>query len=476
MSIVPLSQERIGQMYENMIQSRYDVHEHAKVRMMTPSAPLVEDAASTPQVPAPGSQTRGEPRLLAAWRAVVFVAGLGIVALGLAGALAVLALALLSTPDERLAGTTAGAGILALAAGLGLPLAWHAWQAMQGRPSSTFRPGKPWVLVAAFVVAVAGGQVALELGLMPSLLFPPFHVVAALAPPLIILALAARGLGGAGRWRDATLQLSSGAFLAVPLAFLIEGALLLGIVILLVAGLMMQPGGAEMVESLGELPTEAIDSTWLQDPEALLPLMLSPGLVFTALLITAVFVPIVEELVKTVGVALMAYRLPDERQAMLWGLAGGAGFAMVEGLFNTTGSLESWAPVIVLRVGATLLHCTTGALVGIAWQQILVRRRWGPALGLYVAAVAMHAAWNTVSVGMAFLQLGAATPQASGIPGQLTAVGTTGLVVMLVALAAGMSLLLIVLTQWLARRARPAAEEAPAHSTSPQPPSPQRAE
>ncbi|MDD3828510.1 MAG: PrsW family glutamic-type intramembrane protease [Anaerolineae bacterium] len=434
---------------------------------MAPSTPFIDDVANSPEVPAPQSQAPGEPRLLGAWRVVVLIAALGIVVLGLAGALIGLLLALLSPPGERLAGTTVSVALLALTAGLGLPLAWAAWQAMQGRPSSTFRPKSPWVLVAAFILAVAGGQAVLELGLMPSLLFPPFHVVASLVPPLVILALVARGLGGAGRWRDATLQLSSGAFLATPLAFLVEGVFLFGLVVLLVVGPMMQPGGAEMLESLAELPMDAMDSTWLQDPEALLPLVLSPGLVMAALLITAVFVPLVEELAKGVGVALMSYRLPDERQAMLWGLAGGAGFAMVEGLFNTTGSLPSWAPVIVLRVGATLLHCTAGALMGLAWQQILVRRRWGPALGLYVAAVAMHAAWNTVSIGMAFLQLGAAIPEASGISGQLAAVGTTGFVVLLVVLAAGMSLLLMVLTRRLARRGQPAGEKALAPAPPP---------
>ncbi|RPI48283.1 MAG: PrsW family intramembrane metalloprotease, partial [Chloroflexi bacterium] len=337
-----------------------------------------------------GGAPGAEPRLLGAWRVVVFIVALGIVALGLVGGLSGLALAFLAPGSEQLAGTTASISILALTAGLGLPLAWHAWRAMQGRPSSTFHPRNPWLLAAAFLLAVAGGQAILDLGLLPSLLFPPFHLVAALAPPLVILALVARGLKGAGRWRDAALQLSSGAFLATPLAFLIEGALIVGLVALLLAGLALRPGGPEMLQALGDALAEG---AWLEDPDNLLPLLTSPGIVVAALLITALFVPLVEELAKALGVGLVAYRRPDARQAMLWGLAGGAGFAMVEGLFNTTGSLPSWAPVIVLRVGATLLHCTAGALMGLAWQQLLVLRRWGPALGLYVASVAMHAAW-----------------------------------------------------------------------------------
>jgi RsiW-degrading membrane proteinase PrsW (M82 family) len=349
-------------------------------------------------------------------RVLVLIAGLGIVALGLAAGLASLALALLAQGSERLAGSTLGISILALTAGLGLPLAWHAWQAMQGRPSAPFRPPRPWPLVAAFLLAVVAGQLALNLGLLPSLFFPPFHVVAALAPPLAILVLVARGLGPTGRWRDVVLQLSSGTFVAIPLAFLVEGALILGLAVLLLGGLALRAGGPEILESLAE-------STWLQNPENLLPLLATPRVLVAALLITALFVPLVEELAKAIGVGLVAYRRPGVRQAMLWGLAGGAGFAMVEALFNTMSGLPAWAPVIVLRVGASLLHCTAGALVGIAWQQLLVRRRWGPALGLYLAAVAIHAAWNTVSIGMAFLSLGSRNPEGSGISLELAARG-----------------------------------------------------
>jgi RsiW-degrading membrane proteinase PrsW (M82 family) len=422
--------------------------------MTPPSTSWIEDvgdAAEVPPAPENGAP-RTEPPLLGLSRVLVLIAGLGIVALGLTGGLAAVTLALLARGSERLAGATVGISVIALTAGLGLPLAWHAWQAMQGRPSLPFRPRRPWPLVAAFFLAVAAGQLALNLGLVPSLLFPPFHVIAALAPPVVILVLVARGLGPTGRWRDTVLHLSSGAFLATPLAFLLEGVFILGIVALLVGGLALRPGGAEMLQGLAE-------STWLQDPQDLLPLLVTPGVVAAALLITAVFVPVVEELVKAVGVGLVAYRRPHIRQAMLWGLAGGAGFAMVEALFNTMGSLPSWAPVIVLRVGASLLHCTAGALMGIAWHHLLVVRRWGPALGLFLAAIAIHAAWNTVSVGVAFLSLGTISPDGSVVSLELAAVGSAGLVGFLAALSAGMALLLAVLTRRLARRDRPAGDE-----------------
>ena len=65
---------------------------------MAPSTPFIDDVANSPEVPAPQSQAPGEPRLLGAWRVVVLIAALGIVVLGLAGALIGLLLALLSPP------------------------------------------------------------------------------------------------------------------------------------------------------------------------------------------------------------------------------------------------------------------------------------------------------------------------------------------------------------------------------------------
>lgn len=427
---------------------------------MALSNPIPDDGGSPAAVPAPGSEGRGAPGagpgLLGASRVLVFITALGIVALGLAAGFAGLALSFLGQASERLAGTTVSISILALAAGLGLPLAWHAWQAIQDRPSSTFRPRSPWLLAAAFVLAVAGGQAVLDLGLLPSLLFPPFHVVAALTPPLFIMALVARSLGGTGRWRDAALQLASGAFLATPLAFLIEGALIFGLGVLFLVGLTLTPGGPELLQALSD---GLAGSAWLQDPDSLLPLLTSPGVIVATLLITALFVPLVEEVAKAVGVGLMAYRQPGARQAMLWGLAGGAGFAMVEGLLNTTGSLPSWAPVILLRVGATLLHCTAGALMGLAWRQILVLGRWGRALGLYGASVTLHAAWNTISVGVAFVSLGATSAEPSTASGQLAVLGTSGLIALLVILTVGIAVLLMALTRRLSERGQPAGEQ-----------------
>ena len=409
---------------------------------MTHSTNTSDDAVGAPPVPA---QRRDGQGVREALRVITLVVALGIAAVGLVGGLLGLLVSLLGNAQEQVLSTTVSVSLLALAGGLGLALAWHAWRAIQGHDSPVFRPRKPWLLIPAFLLAVALGQTVLSLGLLPPLLFPPFHVLAAVLPPLTILALVARGLEGAGRWRDAVLQLGSGAFLATPLALVLEAGAIVSLLALSLGGLLLRPGGRELLRRMADLLAE---STWVQDPANLFSLFNSPALVLAALVIVAGLVPLIEELAKTVGVGLMAYRRPNPRQAFLWGLAGGAGFAMVEGLFNTIGSLEGWAPVLLLRVGASLLHCTAGALMGLAWYQVLAGRRWLRALAFYAGSVAIHAGWNTVSIGIAVLSLSSEGSEG----GSLSGLGSVWLVAALVALSVGMGLLLGELTRRLAKR------------------------
>jgi hypothetical protein len=208
----------------------------------------------------------------------------------------------------------------------------------------------------------------------------------------------------------------------------------------------MRPGGEEMVQRFSEL----LQSTpALEDPEALVALVRSPLVIVAALSVVAGAVPLIEEAVKTLGVPLLAYRRPGMSQAVLWGLAGGAGFALVEGLLNTLGGLQGWALVVLVRLGATLLHCLTGALMGLAWYEGLRRwRRWRM-LGLYGGSVAIHAFWNVLSVGVSFLSL-----SATGADAPVTATLLSGLSLGLVAGLVGTALVMSLVLVWLLRYVR----------------------
>jgi RsiW-degrading membrane proteinase PrsW (M82 family) len=148
-----------------------------------------------------------------------------------------------------------------------------------------------------------------------------------------------------------------------------------------------------------------------------------------------VIAPLGEELFKPLGVAFMSYRRPGADRAFLWGVAGGAGFAIAEGLFNTAIALESWSVVVLLRVGSTLMHCLGSGLMGLGWYYLLRRRRLWYLLGTYAASVGLHVLWNMGAIGMAALSLGAMASGTDQVSLALSGLGVLVLVVYLILLA-----------------------------------------
>lgn len=355
-----------------------------------------------------GSRAEEKP-LLGLARVLALIGGLSAAVMGvLLGGLFAIG-GLLQGEEQAVVVVTLSVSLVAIGVGPGLAVAWQALQAMQGRPSPVFRPPRAWPLAALFVLAVAVGQLILSLDVLAAATFPPFHVLAATLPPLTIVTLAGRALAGSSRRRDMVLQLGAGALISTPLALVLEGTLIVGLALLATLGVALRPGGPELLERLSEVLQTAPP---LEDPEALMPLLLSPAIIAGAAAIVAGAVPLIEEAVKTAGVPLLAYRRPGMAQALLWGLAGGAGFAIVEGLLNTTAGLQGWALTALVRVGATLLHCLTGALMGLAWYHGIGRKHWGRTLGLYAGSVGLHGFWNLLSVGLAFLSLSATSGEA----------------------------------------------------------------
>ena len=397
-----------------------------------------------------------KPPMLKVARVWTLAVALCLVAIGLLfGSLGALTSFLQAAPNQLMM-VTLSVSFSALTVGLGSMLAWQAWQSILGQASRPFRPRRGWVLGLLFLLVVLTGQLVLKLELLPQAAFPLLHVAAAVLPALAIVALVGRSLEGTSRWRDVVLQISSGAFLSTSLAFALEFAFVLGPLIAVITVVALQPGGLEEVQALAN---RLQDPAWLQDPTNLAPLARSPIVLGAAFLVFGIVIPLVEEAVKTVGVGLMAYRRPALSQAFLWGLAGGAGFAMAEGLFNSLGSLDAWAMVVLLRVGATLLHCFTGALMGLAWYCVLAERRWGRGLGLWAVSVGTHSLWNTLAAGLATLSLATLSgegTQSSQVPSPGVAWGPAPLilaaaVVLLGALVLAMGLGLAGLT-WYVRR------------------------
>lgn len=329
------------------------------------------------------------------FRVLTFIATLCITAIGTMLGVAGVALGLASVGPDKLTLVTSGASILGLAVGLGATSAWHAWRAMQGYPSSPVCLKRVWPLVVLLVGSLILGQMMLSLSLLPTLTFPMLHLGAAVLPALIILAATGRALGRATTWRDMVLQMASGAFISMPVALVLEGAIILLVASATFLGVAWQPGGQDLIL---QVSPHLEDLSWLHEPGRLADTLLTPTIIAVALGLVAGLIPLLEEAVKTIGVGLAAYRRPSLAQSVLWGLAAGAGFAAIEAVLNTTGALESWLPAVLLRMGATLMHCMTGALMGLAWHQIITRRRWSRGLALYAGSAAIHGLWNGVAL------------------------------------------------------------------------------
>jgi hypothetical protein len=405
----------------------------------------------------------GESQGLRLARILVLIATLGIVAIGLLVGGAGLLVALFSSAGDVQAIVTASLAFLVLSVGVGSGMAWQAGRAIAGLTSGRFQPRQIWIWVLVFAGAVILGQLALSVKLAALLAFPVLHILAAGLPPLIVLALMGRALGGVTRWREVVLETGSGAFLSTVLAFTFEFVAILGVALLGLAVVAVRPNGPELLQALA---TRLQDPAWLQNPENLAGLAASPIVVIGALLFVAGVIPVIEETVKTLGVGLLAYRRPSLPEAMLWGVASGAGFAMAEALFNSVGGLDGWSGIVLLRVGASMLHCLTGGLMGIAWYYLLVERRWERVLGLYAAAVSLHGLWNALATGMAWVSLLVADQGASSAGQRLVALASFGTLALLILLALGVAFGLVALARYARRHANasPRFAEHPADS------------
>lgn len=371
--------------------------------------------------------------LLQIARLLITIIGLLIALLGGLTGLALAVILLFSGNGIPVDGAITSLALTVLGLGLGGSLAWHAARAYRQRPSAPFRPRPGWILLVFYIPAIIIGHFLITFELAPALTLPPIHILAAALPPLAVLVFVGRALQGANlRWREIIVQLSGGAFLATSIALIAE--VVLGLIVLLLSLFIMAltPAGLGQVE---ELAAHLQDPIWVQDPHNIQQLLFFPPVLVTLVAVFVFLGPIIEEIGKLLGVALMSYRRPSPAQAFLWGLASGAGFTLIENLFNTTLALEGWILIMILRVGATAMHCLAGGLTALGWQRLLAERRPWKLMGAYALSVAIHAIWNALVIAMTGLS---ATAFASSA--ELTQILSGGAIIALAILFLGLAL------------------------------------
>ncbi len=230
---------------------------------------------------------------------------------------------------------------------------------------------------AYLVAAVAGalGIAAIGWALFLGLEAPPIALfVAAAAAPSAVLAATWGRIGGRFPWRPLLLGALIGplvAILAYPLVAGFAVAFLLG----------FADSGRHLVEALRVDPrlTTALASPW----------------VLVLLIELATVAPLTEEIAKALGGVIA--RPKSRRDAFLFGVASGVGFAIVENImYATFGSIfgSPWPAITVGRSMGAAVHPLACGLVMLGWWEW---RQAGNARALlrgYLLGVGIHALWN----------------------------------------------------------------------------------
>lgn len=331
-------------------------------------------------------------------RAAALLFGLLAAAFSLLAALLLALAAALSGDALRLMNLTLLVSMLTLGVGLGLPLAAAARRSMQQRASPALRLPPAWWLGLIFLGLLLLGQLILTTPLA-SAGIPALHVAASLMPPLLVVAAIAPPLQRAGAGltrRSLATQFSYGGLVSISLALFLELALITIVFILAGAGVALLPGGAESVERLAaELQARMATG----DLMGLASALLSPGLVLGLGLLVAAAVPLIEELIKSLGVpfdAVVQGRL-TRAQAFAFGVMAGVGFSFAEALVYGAQQLpHNWVQGVALRALTAVIHAAATGLFALGWYEVAAGRamRFFP----YAAGgVAIHALWNGLS-------------------------------------------------------------------------------
>ena len=306
----------------------------------------------------------------------------------------------------------------ALGVGLGLALAWAGWLGLRAAPGRPFAlPRWGWWLLALGIALVIGqAAVSSDIGWLSGMA----QVAAGALPAFTLLALAlgsARRGGGRVGARSAIGSLAWGGLGGIGIALTIEA--ILGILALAVAALTISAAQPELLERLAAWAQGMQTSGQPPDLSAVMPFVRSPWVWLGALGFGCVVAPLVEEGAK--GLAVPLVRLTGRRltrlDGFLYGAAAGIGFALLEGAASGAMALQvptAWSALMLLRAGATGMHCLASGLAGLGWQMGLTERRWGRAAGLGLLALALHGAWNFSALGMTLVSLGAGAAGGSG--------------------------------------------------------------
>jgi hypothetical protein len=293
------------------------------------------------------------------------------------------------------------AGGIAFTGVLLLPSAGYAFLNLIGHKKTGGWQPVRWLPLASLLlfvllplVLLAGNWVAGQ-GRIAWFGLPILHILAVAIPIFWLLAVGLNGLSVGSRQRGwgvfgTGLALGPALIMSLELALL---AVFLGVVILYFS---TQPTLADEMTNLAVRLRYAAS-----DQQALLrilqPYATRPAVIASVFAYIALFVPLIEEMIKPIGVWFLLRRKLRPVDGFVAGLLSGAGYAFFENILLSS-SDSQWMSLVLARVGTGAVHMFTASLVGwavvSAWSQGRYLR-----LGFsFALAVLIHSVWNGLTL------------------------------------------------------------------------------
>ena len=313
-------------------------------------------------------------------------------------------------------GDPAGQMISAFAYGFEMVIllvcAWFVLQKTMGREQADLPfkfPFAMWQVIAILglvgISVLVGGIVAYVKIVWLSWIVLPLLTVLVITPPIwLLLGLGANKIELGSRWHvfgALGLGLSIGPFVMIMLeVVMLVVVVCVGIFVIAV----QQPALFQEVTNLENIVELQ------KNQEAILklvaPFISNPSVVAIMLGYISLIVPMIEELLKPLGVWIFAKKIDSPAQGFAMGLLGGAAFALIESLNASGDGSASWPFIVSVRTMTSLLHVTTSGLVGWAIVSAFKEKRSIRFFTAYFGAVTLHGVWNACAVGVGLSTIG----------------------------------------------------------------------
>lgn len=289
---------------------------------------------------------------------------------------------------------------------------WFVLQRTMGREQANLPfkfPYAEWQIFAVIgiiMLSVLIGAVTAytEFAWLTWLILPILTILVIVPPIWLLFGIGTKGIELGQRWHVFTilgLSMTIGPMIMIVLELIVlAGILVTGGVFIAI----QQPVLFKELIRIGKILEQETNPDLILNLIA--PYLKNPLVVGTAIGYIAVIVPLIEELFKPLAVWIFAKKLASPAQGFAMGMLSGGAFALIESLNASGDGSTSWAVIVSIRAGTSLLHMTTSGLVGWGIAAAFNEKRVSRFFSAYFTSVSIHGIWNACAAGTSLSSFG----------------------------------------------------------------------